>query len=158
MEVKWGRADDNEEHLPKPVDLRVEAKMAFPRPEHRLNDIPGGGAKREGSNMTKFEIGMSEIESISKRLEIAKNPSRTASCADRVTSTIRGHHKEKRDRNIQEIIHICMGREITPAIPWDSLPVHHLLGMKVKISIRIETIIQHEQSRTPRPSYSSIRR
>jgi hypothetical protein len=37
----------------------------------------------------------------------------------------------------------------------DSLPTHHLLGMKVKINIRIETFIKHERSRTPCPSYSS---
>jgi hypothetical protein len=97
--------------------------------------------------MTKFEIGMSEIESISKRLEISMNPSPTASSADRVESTIRGHHKEKRHRDIQEIIHIRMSRGIPRAVPWDSLPVHHLLGMKVKINIRIERFIQHEQSR-----------
>jgi hypothetical protein len=107
--------------------------------------------------MTKFEIGMSEIESISKRWEMAMNPSRTASCADRVESTIRGHHKQKGHRNIQEIIHICISRGMPRGITWDSLPVHHLLGVKVEISIRIETIIQHEQSRTPCPSYSSLR-
>jgi hypothetical protein len=108
--------------------------------------------------MTKFETGMSEIESISKRLEMAMNPSRTASSADRAESTIPGHRKEKGHWNIQEIIHICMSREITWAIPWDSLPPYHLLGMKVKINIRIETSIPHEQSRTPCPRYSSIRR
>jgi hypothetical protein len=70
--------------------------------------------------MTKFEIGMSEIESISKGSEMAINPSRTASRADRVESTIRGHHKDKRHRNIQEIIHICVSREIAWAIPLDT--------------------------------------
>jgi hypothetical protein len=64
MDVKWGLASDNEEHLPERVDARVEAKTAFPRPELRLNGISGGGAMREGSNMTKFGIGMSKIESI----------------------------------------------------------------------------------------------
>jgi hypothetical protein len=52
--------------------------------------------------MTKFEIGMSEIDSISKRLEMAINPSWTASRPDRADSTIQGHSKEKRQRNIQE--------------------------------------------------------
>jgi hypothetical protein len=72
--------------------------------------------------MTKFEIGMPEIESISKRLEMATNPARTASRADRAESTIRGHHNEKRHRNIEQIIHVRMIRQLTWATPLGSLP------------------------------------
>jgi hypothetical protein len=63
----------------------------------------------------------------------------------------------KTDSRLQRLIHLCMSREITWAIPWDTLPAYDLLGMKVKINIRIETSIQHERSRTPCPSYSSMR-
>jgi hypothetical protein len=141
---------------PKRVQLRVEPKTASPSWELRLNGIPGGGARREGSNMTKIQIGLSTIESISKRLEIVMNPSRTGSFADRVDSTVSRHGRRKRHTNIQEII-ISAGAERSHGpSPFDSLPRHDLLGIMVRINIRIETSQQHERSRTPRPSYSSM--
>jgi hypothetical protein len=82
----------------------------------------GWGARGEGPDMSKFEIGLSKIESISKRLEMAMNSPRTAPCADRADSTIWGHGQEKRHRNIQEIVHICMSRQLTWSTPLDSLP------------------------------------
>jgi hypothetical protein len=127
LEDKWGLANDNEERLPKRVDPRIEAETAFPMPEVRLNGIPGGGARGEGSNMTKFEIGPSKIESISKRLGMAMNPSRTASFADRADSVIREHRKTTGIGISGKIIHICMSRELTCDMPFDSLPAHHVL-------------------------------
>jgi hypothetical protein len=57
---------DSEWQLPKPVDPRVETRTAFPRSVLRLTRFRRGGARREGSNMTKFDISPSKIESISR--------------------------------------------------------------------------------------------
>jgi hypothetical protein len=51
--------------------------------------------------MTEFADDMSEIESISKRLEMTMNPSRITSRAARADSTIQWHRKEKRHINTQ---------------------------------------------------------
>jgi hypothetical protein len=42
-EVKQELANANEEHLPKRVEHRAEARTAFPRSEARLNGISGKG-------------------------------------------------------------------------------------------------------------------
>jgi hypothetical protein len=51
--------------FPNHVEPRDAAKTPLPRSELSLNGIPGGGARREGSDMIKFENGLLKTESIS---------------------------------------------------------------------------------------------